>query len=329
MRAMSEFALAAPDLTRWRTGNTGVEGVWRFPSGEAGPKLAITVLIHGNELCGAWAASELLAWLHAGGSLLRGELTVALCNLQAFDRFDPQQPDASRFIEEDLNRQWRADRMADASTVERRRAAQLLPWLQDADVLLDLHSMHEPGSALLLTGQAPRHVAFVRDLGLGGHVVVDAGHADGTRLRDFGRFGDPAGSARSVLIECGYHGEPHSRRVAQDAVYRLLRHTGVAAGNALPARWKLEQAPAQWALDVTHAVVARSMAFRFTRDWGNLELLPERGTPIAEDEGETFVTPYDDCVLVMPSLRQLRPGVTVVRLATRRAIERRQLLSKT
>lgn len=27
--------------------------------------------------------------------------------------------------------------------------------------------------------------------------------------------------------------------------------------------------------------------------------------------------PFDDCVLVMPSLRQLRAGVTVVRLAKR------------
>jgi hypothetical protein len=26
------------------------------------------------------------------------------------------------------------------------------------------------------------------------------------------------------------------------------------------------------------------------------------------------LTPYDDCVVVMPSMRQLRPGVTVVRL---------------
>jgi hypothetical protein len=31
-------------------------------------------------------------------------------------------------------------------------------------------------------------------------------------------------------------------------------------------------------------------------------------------DGEPVVTPYPDCVLVMPSLRQLRPGVTVVRL---------------
>ena len=40
-------------------------------------------------------------------------------------------------------------------------------------------------------------------------------------------------------------------------------------------------------------------------------------TPIARDAGEPVCTPYDDCVLVMPSVRQLRPGVTTVRLGQR------------
>ena len=35
---------------------------------------------------------------------------------------------------------------------------------------------------------------------------------------------------------------------------------------------------------------------------------------IGWSDGEPVLTPYDDCMLVMPSLRQLRPGVTVVRL---------------
>jgi predicted deacylase len=320
MNARPAFALALPDLARWRAGNTGVEGVWRFKSGQAGLRAAITALIHGNEVCGAWAASELLAWLHDGGSLLRGQLTVALCNLQAFDRFDPQQPDASRFVEEDLNRQWSADRLASGSTAERRRAAELLPWLQDADTLLDLHSMHEQGSALLMAGPLARNVAFARELGLGGHVVVDAGHADGTRLRDFGRFGDPQASARSLLIECGHHGDPASRRVAQDAVYRLMTSTALASASSLPADWRLDQTCAQWALEVTHAVVAQSMSFRFARTFEDLECLPTRGTVIAHDQGKAIVTPYDDCVLVMPSLRQLRPGVTVVRFARRKEL---------
>lgn len=314
---MSDFLLPRPDLRRWRPGNTGVEGVWRFEAARPGPHVAVTALVHGNELCGAWAVAGLLARLADGVRLQHGRLTLALCNLAAFDRFDPQHPDASRFVEEDLNRQWSAARMAEGGTLERRRAAQLRSWLDDADVLLDLHSMHEPGSPLLLTGTLPRNVGFARDLGVAGHVVIDAGHADGTRLRDFGAFGDPAAGARALLIECGWHGDPHSRRVAEDALFRLMRWSGCVDPAALPAAWCLDTEPARWALTVTDAVVARSMGFRFAQPWQNLQCLPARGTPIGHDEHGPVLSPYDDCVLVMPSLRQLRPGVTVLRLARR------------
>lgn len=313
-----QFHLTPPDLSRWRAGNTGTEGVWRFESPEPGPWVAITALIHGNELCGAWAVSQLLEQLDTGLKLRRGRLTLALCNLRAFERFDASNPHASRFVEEDLNRQWSPDRLASGSSAERLRAAELRPWLEDADDLLDLHSMHEEGSALLLTGMQPRHVNFVRELGLAGTVVIDAGHAEGKRMRDFGRFGQDEGEARSVLIECGYHGNPDSRLVAQDAVHRLLALTGVVSPQDLPAEWRLDRPAAQWALEVTDAIVAQTMDFRFAFTPTDLQLIERKGTVIGYEQGREIITPYDDCVLVMPSLRQLRPGVTVVRLARRR-----------
>lgn len=312
---MSAFLLPLPDLSRWRAGNTGVEGVWRFEAGQPGPHVAVTALVHGNELCGAWAVSGLLEKLVSGVALQRGRLTLALCNLAAFERFDAGQPDASRFVDEDLNRQWSVPRLADARTLERRRAAQLWPWLCDADWLMDLHSMHEPGSPLLLTGTLARHVDFVRALRIGGHVVIDAGHADGARLRDFGPFGDPAAEACALLIECGWHGDPYSRRVAEDAVFRLMQLSGCIDPAQLPSHWRLAGPPASWALTVTQAIVARSTRFRFAQPWGNLERVARRGTLIATDDDGPVCSPYDDCVLVMPSTRQLRPGVTMVRLA--------------
>lgn len=316
-----QFHLAPPDLSRWRQGNTGTEGVWRFASPQPGPRVAIAALIHGNELCGAWAVSQLLALLDAGARLRRGQLTLALCNLRAFERFDAANPHASRFIEEDLNRQWSPERLASGSTAERRRAAELRPWLEDADYLLDLHSMHEEGSALLLTGTQPRHVDFVRELGVPGTVVIDAGHAEGKRMRDFGRFGHDEGDARSVLIECGYHGNLDSRRVAQDAVHRLLAFTGLMSLQDLPPDWRLDRPAAQWALEVTDAIVAETLDFRFAFTPTDLQLIEAKGTVIGYEPGREIVTPYDDCVLVMPSLRQLRPGVTVVRLARRRSLQ--------
>ena len=37
----------------------------------------------------------------------------------------------------------------------------------------------------------------------------------------------------------------------------------------------------------------------------------------ANHEGEPVTTPYDNCVLVMPSVRHAQAGVTVVRFARR------------
>ncbi len=62
------------------------------------------------------------------------------------------------------------------------------------------------------------------------------------------------------------------------------------------------------------------MDFEFAQDFRGGETIRRAGTTIAFDAGEPLATPYDDCVLVMPSVRQLRPGVTTVRLGQRNAL---------
>ncbi len=218
-------ALAAPDISAWRAGNTGIEGVWQFDSGQRGRHVLITALVHGNELCGAWA---LKGMLEAGLRPQRGLLTLAFCNLAAFDRFDPANHDASRFTDEDLNRQWTDARIDAADTSERRRASALRPFVAQADWLLDIHSMHEPSAPLLLTGPQPRNRALARAMRAPEHIVVDPGHKDGVRMRDYGRFAltdDAADETRSLLIECGFHGDPASRAVAQDQCVRFLEQS--------------------------------------------------------------------------------------------------------
>lgn len=312
------FDLEVPDLGAWRAGNTGTEGVWRFDSGVPGRHAMVTALVHGNELCGAWALKELL---EAGVRPSRGSLTLAFCNLSAFDRFDPQNFDASRFVDEDLNRQWSADRLAQAFTLERRRALQLLPYVRDADWLLDLHSMHERGPPLMLTGLHARHLDLAKKLKSPEHLVVDEGHKDGTRLRDFESFGLPdsdANDACSLLVECGFHGDVESLGVARDTVVRFLVAAEVinadAAASTL-AGWKRPDPSCQRVLTVTGGVTARSSGFRFLNAYEGLSVIDHAGTPIGDNDGEVVVTPYDHCVLVMPSVRQARDGVTVVRFA--------------
>ena len=317
-----QFHLPRPDIAAWRAGNTGVEGVWRFGSNLPGRNVLITALVHGNELCGAWALKGLL---EAGVRPCQGTLTLAFCNLAAFDRFDSADHDASRFVDEDLNRQWQLERMDSGGTLERRRAGALRPFVARTDWLLDLHSMHERAAPLLLAGMQARNLELARRLGTPEHVVVDAGHNDGVRMRDFGRFGAlaPEGDdaqTRSVLLECGFHGDVSSRTVAQDMCVRFLQAAETLETSKLQQLlpgWLQADSARQWVLEVTSPVVARSADFHFIAPFQGLESIAKAGTVIGWNGLDAVMTPYDDCVLVMPSSRQARLGVTVVRFARR------------
>jgi predicted deacylase len=317
------FDLTCPDISDWKQGNTGVEGVWRFDSGKSGLHVMISCLVHGNELCGAWALKGVL---ESGLRPEYGQLTLVFANLRAFERFDPANHDISRFVDEDMNRLWMPERIAQAMTLERHRIAQLEPFVKQADWLLDLHSMHEIGQPLLLTGLQPRNQWLAKELGNPIHVVVDVGHAEGVRMRDYGHFGmsdEQAPQTRSLLIECGFHRDPQSKAVAQDMVSRFLVASGclseASVQHFLP-HWRLPSASEQWALEVTGAVVAKTSNFQFTEGFKGLEMIAKAGTVIGDNDGEAVVTPYDDCVLVMPSVKQARTGVTVVRFAKRRLL---------
>ncbi|CAN5653052.1 M14 family metallopeptidase [soil metagenome] len=311
-----------PVLSRWASSPTGVAyvhervaGVHERAAGAPGPEVLVTALVHGNEYSGALALD---AFLRSGLLPRRGRITAAFCNIEAFGNFDAARPDASRFIDEDFNRVWSADALdGTGQTAERLRARALRPFVDRATHLLDLHSMHEPCVPLMVTGLLPRNIAFAQSLQVAGDIIVDAGHADGQRMRDYGPFGEADGSRIALLLEAGQHWDPSSVAVARNMLMRFLLRSGAIDSADVPQGWLMPDAAAAAPVTVTHRVVARSMGFEFLGAWRGGEVIPAVGTAIAMDAGEPVLTPYDDCVLVMPSLRQLRPGVTTVRLGKR------------
>jgi hypothetical protein len=307
--------LAAPDLGHW-AGRAGAPA-WAHErdSGQAGPELLLTALVHGNEYSGALALD---AFLRSGLSPRCGRITAVFCNMAAFARFDPDRPDASRYVDEDFNRVWSARRLdGPDSSIELQRAREIRPLVQRATHLLDLHSMHEPCEPLLVTGMLPRNVAFAQSLGAASQVIIDAGHADGVRMRDYGPFADPAGRRIALLLEAGQHWEHASLAAARNVLMRFLLAAGVVERGDLPDGWLLADAVPPPPVHVTQRVVAQTADFAFVQDFHGGETIQRAGTVIARDAGEPVCTPYDDCVLVMPSVRQLRPGVTTVRLGRR------------
>ena len=305
--------LEFPDIRAHAAGNGGIPYVHSFAAAQPGPHVMINALTHGNEVCGAIVVDELL---RHGLRPRRGRLTLAFANAEAFHAFDPARPDASRFVNQDLNRVWNAALLDDTGrdSVELRRARALRPLIDTVDLLFDLHSMHEHSQPLLLSGPLPKGIALARALGVDAPVIVDAGHAEGRRLRDYAHFGDAASPRNALLIECGQHWERGAAGVARNSTGRFLVQAGCIDAADLPAGWIRPDAAPSRVVQVTDAVVARGMDFRFAADYTGLERIPEADSVIAWNEGEPVRTPYDDCILVMPSLRQLRAGVTVVRL---------------
>lgn len=303
--------LQAPDLSAWVAGNTGIPHVTSLVAEEPGPHAVVNALMHGNELCGAHALDTLL---RAGVRPRRGRLTFAFCNMAAFGKFDPAAPALSRFVDEDMNRVWSPSLLEGArQSVELRRARELRPLFDTADLLLDLHSMQHESPPLTLCGRTARGRALARSLGEPGWVVADAGHLAGPRLIDYGRFSDPDGRATAILVECGQHWNPRSAEFALRVTARFLANTGTVAAADL-APWLPDvPATAPRVVEVTEAVTVASDRFRFTDDFRGMEIIPRAGTIIANDGDHTVRTAYDDCILIMPSKRLYR-GQTAVRL---------------
>jgi predicted deacylase len=301
-----------PDIERYRAGNSGVDYVHVLDSGKPGPNVMVQALTHGNELCGAHALDFLFKEKVAA---VKGKLVLAFANVAAFERFDFDDPDRSRYIDEDYNRVWADDViLGKRDSAELRRARELRPFVDAADYLLDLHSMHEPCRPIMVCGMLDKGAEFARKIGVPADLLIDTGHPAGLRMRDRGGFGDPKSPKNAVLIECGQHWEKSSVDVAIDTTLRFLKATGAVDGAWVDSRLKLKAPKEQKVVRVTEPVVAKTMSFRFAKPWKGLEVIPKAGSVVATDGDKTWRTPYDECVLVMPSLVHLKPGTTMVRL---------------
>ncbi len=304
--------ISPPDISRYRAGNTGVDYVQVFDSGRPGPNVMLQALTHGNEFCGAIALDYLL---REGVAPRAGKLTLAFANVAAYARFDFDDPDRSRYIDEDYNRVWADEALlGPRDSAELRRARALRPFVDAADLLLDLHSMHEPCRPIMVCAKSEKSVAFARRLGVPGDLLLDTGHPAGLRMIERGAFGDPASPRTAVLIECGQHWEKAAAEVAIDTTLRFLALSGAVEPEWVRSRLRLSPPAAQRVIRVTEPVVAKTMNFRFARPWAGLEVVPKAGTTVASDGDTVWKTPYDDCVMVMPSMVHLKPGTTMVRL---------------
>lgn len=302
--------LPFPDITPYKAGNTGVDYITTFTADAPGPHVMVSAIVHGNEPCGAIA----LDWLFAQEVRpVRGKLTLAFMNVAAYHAFDRQDPNASRWVDEDFNRLWSAEVLDSARTsVELQRARAVRASVAAVDVLLDIHSMQHVAPPLMMAGPLTKGRRLAEATGVPEFIVTDAGHAGGTRMRDYGGFADAQSEKNAILVECGQHWEAASGPLAIETAVRFLRATGAVAPDFGEEVCRADPPP-QRHIEVTDRVTISAEHFTFAEPFTGGETLAAKGTLIGHDGETPVVTPYDDCVLIMPTKRTFR-GQTAVRL---------------
>ena len=303
--------LSPPDLSPYAEGTHGIPYIWTYDSGVTGPHAMVSAIVHGNELSGALAVDWLL---RENVRPLVGKLSLAFMNIEAFDRFDPVDPNATRWVDEDFNRVWdEAALGGDRDSVELRRAREVRPVLDTVDYLFDIHTMQHLAPPLMMSGRHAKAKDLAAKIGVPERVVGDAGHAAGRRMRDYGQFDDPNSSKTALLIECGQHWESSAETLAKVSAVRFLEAFGLIEPDTLAT--DPSENYQQRFFTVIEAVTIQSEGFEFAQAFTGGEILTDAGTAIGRDGDREVVTPIDNVMLVMPSKR-LWKGQTAVRLAT-------------
>lgn len=177
-------------------------------------KLVVNVATHGNELLPVIAVHQALPLLES--LPLHGSIRFTVANPPALRA-------RKRFIESDLNRIYpgRAD-----GTGEERLAAAMLPLIEQAPLVLDMHtSPHSPAFIVAVTRSAA-HLAFAERFDIA-PIVHLAMKPEPHSLVQFARVG--------VGIELGRHDELASIGRGVAAILAAAGHAGVVADAAAPA----------------------------------------------------------------------------------------------
>ena len=250
------------------------------------PHLVVFGAVHGDEACGPIAIEEIR---RDPPRLLRGKATfVPVCNLSAYAA-------GKRFIDQNMNRIF----FPHTAPVngEQRRVNELIPLVDSADFLLDVHSMPASGRpfAFCDSSDDARTVAWARRLGFG-HVVFDwpkvfPGEAGGTTAEYAASRGVAA-----LTIECAEHRDPAATATALRAIMRSLMHLEM-----------IEKENGFGDVPFTGVRMKQRVLYdgkgQFVRPWEHLDRV-KRGDPIADN----YAAPYDAFIVLPKTTTRPLPG---------------------
>jgi predicted deacylase len=269
-----------------------VPGVRCYVGSSTGPRVLISVLMHGNERAG-WAA------YHEARRILqprthRGSVTLLVGNPAAVLKRE-------RFIDVDLNRAFRAEHLTEGSVqnceIDRFRVIE--KYFRGIDVLVDIHTTSTPCDpfALCLDGDT-RHIEFMQQLSVVKYVTINWRPWLGESTMAWALRWNP--EAIAITVECGQHAAEGSRLIAAASA----RHALIAAGTiSCPPKSAPRRARVLEIIDC--AMTAEPALFSYAQEFECFGVV--WGGQVIASEGRNRVfraPPGENLRIVLPTARE-------------------------
>ncbi|MBP7927612.1 succinylglutamate desuccinylase/aspartoacylase family protein [Patescibacteria group bacterium] len=251
-----------------------INDVNKLTGKEPGQTSIILVGVHGNEQCGVEALKKLLPTL----SISRGTVLFILGNPKALGA-------NARYIEANLNRMFNSSEAALVKykhTYEYKRAQYLKKYLNESDVLLDIHASSIQNSRVfaICEPNAKEIVKYLpTDTVVSGFDDVEPGGTD-YYMNSIGKVG--------ICFECGYMNDSKSIQMAEEAILSFLK-----------ARRHLDEpvkAKDQQYIKMYYKYFSKTKDFVLDKPFENFESVKE-GQIIGNDGIQEIVTPKDSYIL--------------------------------
>ncbi len=239
---------------------------------KSGKTLAIFAGVHGNEKAGVLALEKILKNI----KILKGKVYFVFANIQAIEK-------NTRYIEKNLNRCFLEGNIGD--TYEDKRARELMPILDECDVLLDLHASPTKKTTPFVICER-NSLDIVKNLDFEiisfGWNDIEPGATDGYMLKQ-GKIG--------ICLECGsWHESENNINLAEQSVYQFLQYFGV-----IQEREKFSRRQQKF-LQVQKAVLKETNNFNFFRSFYDFERLKENEL-IATDGEKEYRAKKNECII--------------------------------
>ena len=247
-----------------------------------GPHLLVTGGVHGNEVCGP---DGITRFLGTKPQLLAGKITlIPVCNPRAYGM-------GVRYVDENLGRIIR--RYDAPQSYEQELANQLLPFIQAADYVLDLHSVHAKSPAYsFLDRDEPRLRAFTAFLGaqymVTGWPQLVCGDSDAA---DISTYAQSLGKV-SALLECGQHQDAEATGVAARAIENAARLIGLLEESKGADSVKTQTLH-------LHTLHYKQREGCLLGDWHDFQPVAA-GTPLAAYDDGQVITALKDALIFLP-----------------------------